>query len=67
MGHKKGLDMTEKQIKKLADDVWKQISSAHHWGDGFNDAYSNLHAALREAAGKKKISYSKLLEMRKSN
>jgi len=55
--------MTDIQIKELAADVWKQIGSAYHWGDGFTDAHFSLHAALRKAAGKKKLSCSELRDI----
>ena len=44
--------MTDKQIKILADKVWKQIADSYHWGDEFTSSYNYLHSALRKAAGK---------------
>jgi hypothetical protein len=52
---RRGIIMTEKEIEKLADKVWKEIASAYHWGDGFTDAYNSLHTALRTVAGKRRI------------
>jgi hypothetical protein len=40
--------MSEEEIKKLADEVWEQIASAYHWGDGYTSAYQSLLSALQK-------------------
>jgi hypothetical protein len=41
--------VTDKELRVLADQVWNQIVSAFHWGDGRMDAFNNLLDALKKA------------------
>jgi hypothetical protein len=41
--------VTDEELRALADQVWEQIMSAIHWGDGRMDAFNNLLDALKKA------------------
>lgn len=43
--------MTRAALDHLADRVWQQITDAHHYGDGHQDAFDFLRRALYKAAG----------------
>lgn len=42
--------MEDDEVRAVADKVWKSIQSAHHGGDGFQDAYNSMLLAMRELA-----------------